>query len=54
MKVKDIMSLINNKSVKVVYENHWTGEEYNWIDENTEVASISPINSTTIKLGVVL
>lgn len=54
MKVKDLIPLIIPKSVNIIYENHWTGERYNWVDENTEIASISPMNSTTLKIGVTL
>lgn len=54
MRVKDLVPFINNKSINIIYENHWTGEQYNWVDENTKVGSISPINSTTLKLGVVI
>lgn len=54
MKVKDLIAIINKKSTNIIYENYWTGERYNWVDENSEVGSICPIDSSTIKLGIFL
>lgn len=54
MKVKDLIPFVSSKSINIVYENYWTGEKYNWVDENAEIGSISPVNSTTLKLGVLI
>lgn len=52
LKVKDLESVLNTNMVNVIYEDHWNGQKYDYVDSESKVELILPVDKDTIKISI--
>lgn len=52
LRVKDIARVVDTNSIKIIYEDYWSGQSYDYVDKNSKVESICPVDKNTLKVGI--
>ncbi|AGF57250.1 MULTISPECIES: hypothetical protein [Clostridium] len=52
LKIKDLESVLNTNMMNVIYEDHWNGQQYGYVDSEAKIELILPVNENTIKISV--